>query len=50
MLGKKVLVLGLPPNRQPVIVDNPAAGTPGFRQSALYQATCQALRGKMETP
>jgi NitT/TauT family transport system ATP-binding protein len=48
MLGKKVLVLGLPPNRQPVVVDNPAAGTPGYRQSAVYQSTCQALRAKME--
>jgi len=47
-LGKKVLVLSLPPNRQPVVVDNPAAGTPGYRQSATYQSTCQALRAKME--
>jgi NitT/TauT family transport system ATP-binding protein len=48
-LGKKVLVLSLPPNRQPVIVDNPAAGSPGYRQSPVYQSTCQTLRTKMET-
>jgi ABC-type nitrate/sulfonate/bicarbonate transport system ATPase subunit len=47
-LGKKVLVLGLPPNRQPVIVDNPAAGTPAYRQSPAYQAVCHVLRTKME--
>jgi NitT/TauT family transport system ATP-binding protein len=50
MLGKKVLVLGLPPNRKPIIVDNPGAGSPGFRQGAVYPSTCQALRAKMETP
>jgi NitT/TauT family transport system ATP-binding protein len=48
MLGKQILVLGLPPNRQPVIVDNPQAGEAGYRQSAAYQTTCQALREKME--
>lgn len=48
MLGKQILVLGLPPNRQPVIVDNPQAGEAGYRQSAAYQATCQALRENME--
>jgi NitT/TauT family transport system ATP-binding protein len=48
-LGKKVLVLSLPPNRQPVIVDNPAAGSPGYRQSPAYQSTCQALRTRMES-
>jgi NitT/TauT family transport system ATP-binding protein len=48
MLGKQILVLGLPPNRQPVIVENPHAGQAGYRQSAAYQATCQALREKME--
>jgi NitT/TauT family transport system ATP-binding protein len=48
MLGKKVLVLGQPPNRQPVVVENPAAGAPGYRQSAAYQAACHALHEKME--
>jgi NitT/TauT family transport system ATP-binding protein len=48
MLGKKALVLGQPPNRQPVVAESPAAGSPGYRQSAAYQAACQALREKME--
>lgn len=49
MLGKKVLILSLPPNRQPVIIENPLAGSPGYRQSAVYQSVCQALRSQMET-
>lgn len=48
ILGKKVLILNLPPNRQPVVVDNPTAGKPGYRQSTAYQAVCQTLREKME--
>lgn len=48
MLGKKVLVLTFPPNHNPLIMENPAAGSPGYRQSIAYLATCQALREKME--
>ena len=46
-LGKHILVLGLPPNHQPVIVNNPGAGQAGYRQGAAYQSVCQALREKM---
>lgn len=47
-LGKKILVLSQPPNCLPVIVENPQAGEPGFRQRAAYQVVCQTLRTKME--
>lgn len=47
-LGRKVLLLGRPPTRQPAVFENPGAGQPGHRQSAAYQALCQALRQKLE--
>jgi NitT/TauT family transport system ATP-binding protein len=43
-MGQKILVLTYPPTRQPVIVDNPAAGTPGFRRQALFLEQCNRLR------
>jgi ABC-type nitrate/sulfonate/bicarbonate transport system ATPase subunit len=43
-MGRKILVLGRPPHRHPVLVDNPEAGAPGFRSSETYLARCNRLR------
>lgn len=47
-LGEKILLLSNPPNKQPVILDNPEAGQPGWRSSSAYQEMCQQLRSRME--
>jgi ABC-type nitrate/sulfonate/bicarbonate transport system ATPase subunit len=44
ILGRKILVLGVPPNTAPVIVVNPDAGTPGYRSSATFLEKCNTLR------
>ena len=43
-LGEKILALHLPPNRAARVIDNPGAGEPGYRDSAAFQAQCDALR------
>lgn len=43
-LGEKILALYLPPNRAARVIDNPGAGEPGYRDSAAFQAQCDALR------
>lgn len=47
MLGRRILLLGLPPNRTPQVIENPAAGAPGYRHSAAYTALCQELRARL---
>ena len=44
ILGRKILVLGLPPNIAPVVVPNPGAGTPGYRSTPDFLAKCNELR------
>jgi ABC-type nitrate/sulfonate/bicarbonate transport system ATPase subunit len=48
-LGQKILLLGKPPNRRPLLFDNPQVRQPGYRHSAAHQALCLELRQKMET-
>jgi ABC-type nitrate/sulfonate/bicarbonate transport system ATPase subunit len=48
MLGRKILVLGPPPNRFPRVVENPGAGRPGYRESQEYPALCRELRLHLE--
>lgn len=48
VLGHKILLLGLPPNRAPVVVDNPEASTPGFRETPAYLKLCRDLRARIE--
>ena len=48
VLGRKILLLGQPPNTQPLVIENPNAGQPGFRSSSEYLALCQNLRSHME--
>lgn len=44
-MGQKILVLRQPPNRQVVVVDNPAAGQANYRTSQDFFARCNELRG-----
>ena len=48
ILGQKILVLGQPPSSLPLVIDNPASGGQGFRESVEYLALCRQLRGLME--
>lgn len=47
MLGRKILLLGEPPNRKPLVLENPGAGQPGHRNSAEYVDLCKKLREMM---
>ena len=48
VLGQFILLLNRPPHRGvPQIVENPAAGQPGHRESAAYHALCQLLRARL---
>lgn len=49
MLGKRILILGQPPNHEAVIVDNPTAGKPSYRGSAEYLEMCNQLRHALES-
>jgi NitT/TauT family transport system ATP-binding protein len=48
VLGQKILVLGLPPNRLPQVIDNPGAAEPGFRETPEYFGLCRELRRRIE--
>jgi len=47
VMGKKILLLGTPPNQQVRAFDNPTAGQPDHRQSEEYQSLCQTLRREL---
>jgi NitT/TauT family transport system ATP-binding protein len=49
ILGRKILLLGQPPNRQATIIENSGAAQTGFRDSAEYTALCRQLRERMGT-
>jgi hypothetical protein len=46
-MGRKILLLGTPPNKQARVFENPTAGQPGHRESREYQALCQILRKEL---
>jgi NitT/TauT family transport system ATP-binding protein len=46
-MGRKILLLGMPPNKQARIFENPTAGQPGQRASREYQALCQTLHEEL---
>lgn len=48
ILGQKILLLGEPPNCSPVVIDNPAVGTPGYRESQAYADMVRMLRQAMK--
>ena len=47
ILGRKILLLGDPPNRFPQVIENPEAGTTNYRDSERYNYLCRDLRSKM---
>jgi NitT/TauT family transport system ATP-binding protein len=50
ILGRKILLLGQPPNTRAEVIENPGAAQPGFRDSPEYTALCRELRQRMEIP
>ncbi len=48
IMGNKILLLGNPPNTEPLIIDNPNAGKEDYRDSEAYTELCQDLRQRME--
>lgn len=49
VLGRKILLLKLPPNKETVVLENPNAGLPGYRETAEYFDLCKRLRASIET-
>ncbi len=47
VLGKKILLLKQPPNETAVVIPNPGAADPDFRQQPEYFALCGRLREMM---
>jgi ABC-type nitrate/sulfonate/bicarbonate transport system ATPase subunit len=47
ILGKKILLLGEPPNTTPQVIANPKAAQPNYRESSSYVALCRELRTMM---
>ena len=50
ILGKKILLLGEPPNTHPRVIKNPQAGSDNFRGSDAYVNICRDLRAQMDLP
>jgi NitT/TauT family transport system ATP-binding protein len=46
-MGRKILLLGEPPNQAAHVFENPTAGQPGYRESNQYQMLCQTLRKEL---
>jgi ABC-type nitrate/sulfonate/bicarbonate transport system ATPase subunit len=46
-MGKKILLLGAPPNREAHTFENPTAGQSKYRESQEYQKLCQTLRREL---
>jgi NitT/TauT family transport system ATP-binding protein len=49
VLGQRILVLGMPPNRQAVVIENPEAAHTSFREAPGYSALVRELRQRMDT-
>jgi len=48
VLGRKILLLGLPPTTTPIVIDNPGAEQPDFRETPTYLELVRSLRRQME--
>jgi NitT/TauT family transport system ATP-binding protein len=48
VLGKKILLLDLPPNQNPRVFENPTAGKVGYQNSSEFQNLCRDLRNEMQ--
>ncbi len=49
-MGRKILVLTYPPTVEPLVVENPQAGSPGYRQQNEFFERCNRLRQMLEEP
>ncbi len=47
LIGKKILLLDLPPNQAAQTINNPDAGCAGFRDTPQYLDVCRELRGRL---
>ncbi len=47
LLGRRILVLSQPPNREPRIVENPGAGRSDYRHEPAFLDRCTELRQKL---
>ncbi len=47
-VGQRILLLGRPPNRQPIIIENPHRSTPDYRAHPDYRRTVALLRRQLE--
>lgn len=47
LLGQKILLLSHPPNRKAVVIDNPQAVEPDYRETPRYVDLCRELRKMM---
>jgi ABC-type nitrate/sulfonate/bicarbonate transport system ATPase subunit len=47
-LGRKILVLSSPPNREAMVIDNPRAGQSGYRGTDTYQKITSELRRHLD--
>jgi NitT/TauT family transport system ATP-binding protein len=47
-MGKKILVLNDPPNKTPLSIENPGAGTAKYRDHPAYQSQIKHLRSLLE--
>ena len=43
-MGQSILVMHQPPNREPLVVENPAAGSENYRSSSVFFERCNHLR------
>jgi NitT/TauT family transport system ATP-binding protein len=48
ILGQKIVLLGQPPNTQAVVIENPQACLPEFRETSQYLSVCRELRRRLE--
>jgi NitT/TauT family transport system ATP-binding protein len=46
-LGRRILVLGRAPNTRAQVIENPGAGTSGYRGQPAYWQKCAELRGQL---
>jgi NitT/TauT family transport system ATP-binding protein len=47
LLGRKILLLGNPPNEKAIVIDNPDAESKNYRNSSTYTKICRKLRTKL---
>lgn len=47
-LGERILLLGNPPNREAVIIENPQAALTGYSVTDEYHQLCSQLRARLE--